>query len=132
MLQIGTAGRRETAVTEQDTAKALGSGELEVFATPALAALVEETAWRSVASALEPGETTVGTRLELDHLSATPVGMTARCETVLTQIDGRKLVFAVRVTDEAGLAAQGSHERFIVQRDRFLEKAERKKGKQER
>lgn len=128
MLQIGITGRREVAVTEGNTAKALGSGELEVFATPAMVALVEETAWRSVAPALEPGQGSVGTRLELDHVSATPLGMTVACETVLVEIDGRRLVFAVQVMDAGGLVGKGTHERFVVQNDRFLAKAARKTG----
>ena len=106
------------------TAKAMGSGELPVYATPAMAALIEETAWRSVAPALEPGQGTVGTKLEIAHLAATPLGRRVRCETVLKEIDRRRLVFSAEVWDEAGKIGEGTHERFIVDSERFLAKAD--------
>jgi predicted thioesterase len=123
MLQIGTKGSGEALVTEVLTARALGSGELPVYATPAMLLLVEETAWKSVAPQLEPGQGTVGTRLEMAHLAATPVGRKVRCETVLTEIDRRRLTFSAVVWDEAGKIGEGTHERFIVDNDRFLAKA---------
>ena len=101
----------------------MGSGELPVFATPALAALVEETAWRSVAAFLEPGQGTVGAYLELSHLAPTPVGRRVRCETELTEAEGRKLTFTVVAYDEAGKIAEGIHRRFVVDNGRFLDKA---------
>jgi predicted thioesterase len=123
MLQIGTKGSGEALVTEVLTARALGSGELPVYATPAMLLLVEETAWKSVAPQLEPGQGTVGTRLEMAHLAATPPGRRVRCETVLTEIDRRRLTFSAVVWDEAGKIGEGTHERFIVDNDRFLAKA---------
>ncbi len=123
MLQIGTKGSGEALVTEELTARALGSGELPVYATPAMLLLVEETAWKSVAPQLEPGQGTVGTRLEMAHLAATPPGRRVRCETVLTEIDRRRLTFSAVVWDEAGKIGEGTHERFIVDNDRFLAKA---------
>ena len=123
MLQIGTKGSGEALVTEVLTARALGSGELPVYATPAMLLLVEETAWKSVAPQLEPGQGTVGTRLEMAHLAATPMGRKVRCETVLTEIDRRRLTFSAVVWDEAGKIGEGTHERFIVDNDRFLAKA---------
>ena len=123
MLEIGIKGSGEAVVTEALTAQAMGSGELPVYATPAMAALIEETAWRSVAPELEPGRGTVGTRLVLSHLAATPLGRRVRCETELTEIDGRRLVFAAVVFDEAGKIGEGTHERFIVDNERFLAKA---------
>ena len=123
MLEIGIKGTGEAVVTEALTAKAMGSGELPVYATPAMAALVEETAWRSVAPALEPGQGTVGTKLEISHLAATPVGGKVRCETILTEIDRRRLVFSAEIWDEAGKIGEGTHERFIVDNERFLAKA---------
>ena len=98
------------------------------FSTPSMIALIEEAAWKSVQSALEEGQATVGTKLQIEHLSATPSGMKVRAETVLTQIDGRRLVFSAEVYDEAGLIGKGVHERFIVYGKRFEEKA-RSKGK---
>ncbi len=124
MLEIGIKGTGEAVVTEALTAKAMGSGELPVYATPAMAALIEETAWRSVAPALEPGRGTVGTKLEISHLAATPPGRKVRCETILTEIDRRRLVFSAQVWDEAGKIGEGTHERFIVDNERFLAKAD--------
>ena len=124
MLEIGIRGSGEAVVTEALTARAVGSGELPVYATPAMAALVEETAWRSVAPALEPGQGTVGTKLDIAHLAATPLGRRVRCETVLTEIDRRRLVFSAEVWDEAGKIGEGTHERFIVDSERFLAKAD--------
>ena len=91
VLATGIKGNRELVVTKELTAQAMGSGELPVFATPAVVALAEETAWRSVAAYLEPGQGTVGTQLQIEHISATPVGMKVRCETELIEIDRRKL-----------------------------------------
>ena len=80
MLKQGIRGRMEIRVTEEKTARMMGSGELEVFATPAMIALTEETAWRSLREYLEPGEGTVGTKVDLNHISATPVGMMVVCD----------------------------------------------------
>ncbi len=122
-LKIGIKGRMELSVTEKNAARAMGSGELDVFATPAMIALIEETAWRSVAPLLAPGEGTVGTRLDVRHLAATPPGMKVWCETELVEIDRRRLVFHARVSDGAGLVGEGEHERFIVKNDAFMQKA---------
>ena len=126
MLTTGIKGNRELIVTEELTAKAIGSGELPVLATPAVIALAEETAWRSVAAYLEPGQGTVGTQLQIEHISATPVGMKVRCETELIEIDRRKLTFSVAAYDEAGVVARGTHCRFIVENEKFLKRAEKK------
>ena len=123
-METGIRGMRTVTVTEDMTAKAMGSGELPVFATPAMIALIEETCWRSVADRLAEGEGTVGIKLEVSHLAATPVGMTVRCESELAEIDGRKLTFCVEVSDDRGKVGEGTHERFIVGNERFLKKAE--------
>ena len=123
MLETGTKGILETTVTESMTASAVGSGELEVYATPMLIALAEETAWRSVVGELKPGQGTVGTKMNLHHIAATPVGMKVRCETELTGIDGRKLTFSIQVYDETGKVAEGTHERFIIDNEKFMAKA---------
>ena len=123
-METGIRGMRTVTVTEDMTAKAMGSGELPVFATPAMIALIEETCWRSVADRLAEGEGTVGRKLEVSHLAATPVGMTVRCESELAEIDGRKLTFCVEVSDDRGKIGEGTHERFIVGNERFLKKAE--------
>ena len=124
MLQTGIKGTGETLVTEELSAGAMGSGELPVYATPAMLALVEETAWKSVAPALEPGQGTVGTKLAFSHLAATPLGRKVHCETLLTEIDRRRLVFTAEVWDEAGKIGEGTHERFIVDSEKFLAKAD--------
>lgn len=126
MLEIGIKGTHTTIVSEKNTAKTMGSGTLDVFATPALIALMEECAWRSVADELEEGCGTVGTMLEVKHTAATPVGMKVVCESKLVEVDGRRLVFEVEAHDEAGMIGSGRHERFIVYNDRFQEKANQK------
>ena len=109
------------------TACVMGSGTLDVFATPSMIALIEETAWRSVAPQLESGMATVGTLLNVAHVAPTPVGMTVKCETELTEVDGRRLVFSVKVSDECGEIGRGTHERFIINEEKFQKKADTKK-----
>ena len=126
MLREGIQGKQEMTVTEKDTAEVLKSGTLKVLATPAMIALIEETAWKSVAPELEEGCATVGTSLNIKHLSATPVGMKVSCITRLIEVEGRRLMFAVEVSDEKGKVGTGTHERFIVQSDKFQQKADDK------
>ena len=125
-MDTGITNKMELTATEESTAKAMGSGELSVFATPAMIALIEETCWRSVADKLDGGQGTVGTKLDVKHVSATPVGMKVWCESELTDMEGRKLTFSVQVFDEAGLVGEGTHERFIVDNEKFMKKAEMK------
>ena len=128
MLTVGLTGTQSLTVTPQDTAAVHKSGTLEVFATPAMAALMEETAWKMVAPLLQPEETTVGIALELRHLAPTPVGMTVRCEATLVEVDRRRLVFDVAVYDEKEKIGEGKHQRFIVDSRQFAAKAAQKKG----
>ena len=128
MLQPGIKGRKSVTVSEANTAKTMGSGTLDVFATPAMIALIEQAAYTSVASDLEPGWGSVGTALNVQHLSATPVGMTVTAETELVEVDRRRLVFSAQVFDETGLVGQGTHERFLVENEKFQSKANAKKG----
>ena len=123
MLNPGIKGSASVAVTAANTAAAMGSGELNVFATPALAALVEKACWQSVAPELDPGCGTVGTKLELAHNAPTPVGMMVRCESELTAVDGRKLTFSAVMYDDAGEVGRATHERFIIQNEKFQKKA---------
>lgn len=125
-MEIGLKHKKEMTVTEKDTAIAYGSGSLEVFATPAMAALMENTAMNCVAPYLGEGETTVGTLLDIKHLSATPVGCAVGCECELTEIDGRRLVFKVTARDNKGLIGKGMHERFIVLAEKFMSKTRSK------
>ena len=128
MLTPGIKGHAALRVTTENTALAMGSGELNVFATPALAALVEKACWQSVAPALEAGSGTVGTKLELEHTAPTPVGMTVTCHSELVAVEGRKLTFKVTLADEKGPVGGGTHERFIIFEEKFAAKAEAKKG----
>ena len=127
-LTVGSKGKAETVVTETNTAAAVGSGLVPVFATPYMIALMENAAVNAVQTGLEPGQGTVGTRLEVTHDAATPVGMKVWAEAELTAVEGKKLTFAVKAFDEAGPIGGGVHERFIITVDRFLAKAEAKKG----
>ena len=129
MLTIGIKGREEVMVTEENTAKAVGSGTLDVFATPAMTALMEMTAWKSVAPFLEDGDGTVGTLLQITHDAPTPLGMKVFCESELLEIDGRRLVFHVAAFDEKGKIGEGRHERFVINNERFAAKAEKKREK---
>lgn len=113
-------------VTKKDTALTHGSGTLEVFATPAMIALMEKTAMESVSSHLGEGEATVGTLINVKHLSATPVGCTVTCESELIEADGRRLVFNVKAWDSSGVIGEGVHERFVIKAERFFEKAQAK------
>ena len=126
MLKEGITGHQETIVTVENTAKTMKSGTLDIFATPAMIALMEQTAYESVAGELEEGYGTVGTMLNVKHVSATPLGMKVTCESTLTKIDGRALTFEVKAFDERGLIGEGIHERFLVQNEKFQAKANNK------
>lgn len=121
-MEIGTSFTAETVVSADNTATAMGSGTLEVFSTPSMIALAEKAAYSAVQSSLDGGLTTVGTLMNMKHLSATPVGMKVRAEATLTEEDGRRLVFDVKAYDESGLIGEGTHERFIIKSESFLEK----------
>lgn len=122
MLEIGIKGREELIVAEIHSAKALGSGGLDVFGTPAMIMLMEKTAWSSVQKHLDEGMGTVGISLDIKHISATPMGMKVYCESELTDIDGKKLSFSVKAYDEKGLIGEGSHDRFVIDNEKFMEK----------
>ena len=128
-MEIGIKGKIAIKVTEENTAAALGSGTLRVFSTPAMIALMEKTAWESVAPYLAEGESTVGISLNVKHLAATPVGDTVACESELAEIDRRRLVFTLKVTDSTDVIGEGTHERFIVSNEKFIAKAEAKLAK---
>lgn len=126
-MEIGIKGRAEDTVSEKNVASKIGSGVVDVYATPCLIGLMEEAAQTSVAPFLGEGMTTVGTKLNVSHDAATPVGMKVWAESELIEEDGRRLVFSVKAYDECGLIGQGEHERFVVKLDRFMEKAGAKK-----
>ena len=121
-IAIGLRGAARTQVAAEETAAALGSGDVPVYGTPSLVALLETAAVDAVAGQLGPGETTVGTWIEVTHLAATPIGMEVRAEATLTAVDGRTLSFAVVAFDGREKVGEGRHRRMIVARDRFLAK----------
>jgi predicted thioesterase len=127
-LEVGIKGKQEVTVSEFNSAKTMGSGTLDVFATPAMIALMEKTAWESVQANLDEGSGTVGTSLNVKHVAATPLGMKVTCESELIKVDGRALTFSVKAYDESGLIGEGEHERFIVFNDKFQAKADAKKN----
>lgn len=127
MLKEGITGRASVLVCAENTARAMGSGALEVFATPALVALAEKTCWTSIQSELEPGQGTVGTKLDLQHTAPTPVGLTVYCESTLTEVSGRSLTFSVKLWDDKGPVGEGIHQRVIITNDRFQAKADSKR-----
>lgn len=119
-LLPGLTGTASGEVTSANTAIALGSGDVPVFATPALAGLMEAAAVDALLDALDAEQTTVGVQLELQHLAATPLGMTVRAEARLMTVEGRSLTFRVSATDEVEQIGVGMHQRVIVDRDRFM------------
>ena len=121
MLNTGIKGSASEIVTNEKTAVAVGSGGLSVYATPAMIALMEKSAYESVQSLLEEGSGTVGTLMNIQHISATPVGMK------VIAIDGRKLTFKVTAFDEVGKIGEGIHERFIINNEKFQAKTNSKK-----
>jgi predicted thioesterase len=110
------------AVEHKDTAAVYGSGALEVFATPAMIALMEKTCLESVADKIGDGNTTVGIAVNIKHLKASPVGSTIRCEAELVEVDRRRLVFEVKCFEDETLVGEGIHERFIVDSEKFMSK----------
>ncbi|MBR5785600.1 MAG: thioesterase family protein [Clostridia bacterium] len=128
MLEKGITGKQKVIVDNTNTAEVYGSGDLPVFATPAMIGLMEFTASKSVAEHLEKGQSTVGTIVNVKHLAATPVGMEVYCESELVDIDRRRLVFNVKAYDECGLIGEGVHERFIIDVEKFMGKTNSKKA----
>lgn len=127
-VEIGMKGRAETVVTPDNTARAAGSGLVPVFATPWMVALMENAAVQAVQDALAADECTVGTRLDVTHDAATPIGMKVWAQAEVTAVEGRKLTFTVSAFDEAGRIGGGTHERFVIKPDKFLARAQAKLG----
>lgn len=109
-------------VTAENCAAAMGSGSLNVFATPAMVALMEKAACKTIAPSLSKEETSVGTKMDIVHIKASPIGETIEASATLTSIDGRKLTFEVTARDSKGTIGKGIHERVIVNTERFLSK----------
>ena len=125
-MEIGMTHRMTRTVTEDVTAASFGEGFMPVLATPYLIAFIEDTAARCVEPELPASQITLGTQVNVRHLSATPVGLSVTCEAKLVEIDRRRLTFEVRAWDDAGPMAEGTHERFIVDRERFMQKTNEK------
>ena len=121
-MNIGLSYTATTTVNPNNTALALGSGDMEVFATPAMVALMENAAMNAVAPHLEAGQTTVGTQITTSHIKASALGATISATATLTAVDGRSLTFAITAREGDKIIGEGSHTRFIVDRERFLAK----------
>ena len=118
-IQPGLRAEVQAAVGSADTALALGSGDVEVLGTPRVLALAEAATVAAVASELDPASTTVGSRVELDHLAPSAVGATVRAEAVLAEVSGRRLRFEVTLTGDGRVVARGTVTRIVVDRGRF-------------
>lgn len=119
---MGLTGEASVPVDGSNTAKTMGSGELEVFATPSMIALMEKAATNALKELMPAGSTSVGTMINVKHSAATPMGTKVTAKAVLTEVDGKRLVFTVEAFDEKEKIGEGRHERFITNIDRFMAK----------
>ena len=122
-ITVGMKGEAWTEVEKEDTAQIVGSGSLLVYATPCMVALMEGAACEAIAEALAEDQTTVGTALNIEHISATPVGLEVHAEAEVTAVDGKVITFDVKAFDEVGEIGCGTHKRVIVHSQKFLDKA---------
>lgn len=118
----GQKGEKETLVNETNTAKAYGSGLIDVFATPAMIALMENTAHCSIQDFLPQGMVTVGIEINVKHIKATPIGKTVKCYSSLEKVDGKRLYFTIEAFDQEGKIGEANHIRYIVDALKFVEK----------
>jgi fluoroacetyl-CoA thioesterase len=125
-LETGAIGTTEIVVGTRDTAPHVGSGKIKVLATPVMVSLMEEAALNAVEGHLPPGHQTVGTRLDITHVAATPVGLHVRATAELVRVEGRKLTFRVTAEDDAETIGEGTHERIVVDVARFDQRAQAK------
>ncbi len=125
-IKIGTKGYKEDFVRKENTAAAIGSGAVEVFATPAMIALMENAALDAIAPFLEENQSSVGTNISTSHLAASPLGIRVWATAEVIEVDRRRIVFAVKAFDENEMIGEGTHERFVIQTDKFLAKAKSK------
>lgn len=121
-MKTGMTYTSTQVVTEQLTALVMGSGDMPVFATPAMVALMENAAMLAVASSLPEGSTTVGALMNTTHIKPSPIGETVKATAILDEVDGRKLTFTVRAEDSKGVIGEGTHVRYVVDRERFMGK----------
>ena len=127
-IPIGAKGRAEMTVTPDKTAAAIGSGSVEVFATPWMIAMMELSACNALTPYYDEGQSSVGTKLNVSHDAATPVGMQVCAEAEVIEVDRRRIVLKVTAWDGQGVIGQGTHERFLSNAEKFLAKTEAKKG----
>ena len=128
-MELGIKGTAETVVVYENTAAAVGSGALEVFSTPSMIALMEKASRELVQPYLEEGQSTVGTRLEVSHVAASPIGAHIQAASTLVEIDRRMLTFEVKAYADGELIGEGRHQRCIIYAERFMEKALAKQKK---
>jgi predicted thioesterase len=121
-ITVGMKGEASTLVEREDTALEVGSGSLLVYSTPCMVALMEGAACEAISAALSEDKTSVGTMLQISHLSATPVGLEVRAEAEVTAVEGSVITFHVTAYDEAGKIGEGEHKRAVVSTQRFLDK----------
>lgn len=125
-IHPGLAGEQTTVVTETLTARHLGSGGIDVYATPAMIALMEGAAIAAIDHLLPEGQASVGIALNVRHLAATPLGHTVRARAEVTSVEGRQVTFAVQAWDESELIGEGTHTRFVIDTARFLQRLQGK------
>ena len=125
-IQIGTKASYKVTVDTSNTAKSMGSGSLDVFATPSMVAIMEKASTMALERYLEDGTTTVGTALDITHVSATPIGMNVYATSEVVAVNNREITFKVQAFDDAGLIGEGTHKRFIVMAEKFQNKANKK------
>lgn len=127
-ITVGLSAEQSTTVTKTLTARAMGSGDLTVYATPAMVALMEAAAVAAIAPVLPEGMTSVGIRLEVDHLAATSVGETVHASAEVTGVDGQRVIFEVRAWDDHDTIGEGVHVRYVIDRNRFMQRLNTKSG----
>ena len=127
-IEAGMQYEAQDVVSEQNTALAVGSGAVEVYATPMMIALMEQAAAGCAAPSLTEEQVTVGIEIQVEHTAATPIGMRVRAVATVTAVNGRQINYALAAYDECGEIGRGTHTRFIVDRDTFMRKAQEKKA----
>ena len=128
MIQVGQSATATVTVTESNIAKTMKSGSLEVFATPAMCALMEEAAQTAVQPELNDGEGTVGISLSISHDAPSPMGTTITATATVTAVEGRKISFAIEASDAVGIIGKGTHERFVINNEKFMTKVGARKA----
>ena len=127
-IKIGSKATFKTTVDNSNTAKTMGSGSLDVFATPSMVAIMEKSSTMAIEPFLDDGSTTVGTALDITHVSATPIGMEVFATAEIIDINGREITLKVQAFDTCGLIGEGTHKRFIVYAEKFQNKTNDKKS----